>query len=129
MPPVVVRPGESVTTFVPIWLNSASRKRCRPSPIEVSRITAAMPTAMPSSVSTLRPRCATIARQAIETVSVQRIGAVLVSVSAQRRDSAATGSSRAARRAGITPNSSPVPMAVPSAATTAHSGGQAGNCG
>ena len=51
-PCVWMRPGVTVMMLVPNWVNSAITKRCRPSPMEVSRITAAMPTAMPSAVST-----------------------------------------------------------------------------
>ena len=56
-PCVVMRPGVTVMRLVPNWVNSAMTKRCSPSPIEVSRITAAMPTAMPSAVSAVRRRC------------------------------------------------------------------------
>ena len=40
-----------------------------------------------------------------------------------------TGSSRAARRAGMTPNTSPVPSATPSPAATAHIGGTMSSAG
>ncbi len=63
-PRAVERPGEMPTTLVPNCENSPSTKRWMPSPIEVSRITAAMPTAMPASVRKLRVRCALIERQA-----------------------------------------------------------------
>jgi hypothetical protein len=58
------RPGVISMTLVPNWPNSCSTKRCRPSPIEVSRITAAIPTAMPPSVSALRMRWAMSERSA-----------------------------------------------------------------
>ena len=43
-PDVLTLPGDRLTMLVPNWVNSASTKRWMPSPIEVSRITAAMPT-------------------------------------------------------------------------------------
>ena len=79
-------------------------------------MTAAMPTAMPSSVRKLRRRCAVIARSA----SVMPSRRIIAS------PSASTGSIRAARRAGSTPNTSPVTIEVPSPASTAQSGANAG---
>jgi hypothetical protein len=50
-------------------------KRCRPSPIAVSSITAAMPTAMPSAVSAVRRRCALSEAVLKRTKSARRIAA------------------------------------------------------
>ena len=57
-PWVWMRPGLTAMILVPNCVNSSTMKRCSPSPMEVSKITAAMPTAMPSAVSTVRSRCA-----------------------------------------------------------------------
>ena len=43
-------PGLMAMRLVPNWVNSARTKRSKPEPIEVSRITAAMPTAIPRPV-------------------------------------------------------------------------------
>ena len=48
---------------------------------------------------------------------------------AHRRASATTGSRRVARRAGHTPNATPTATERPSAAATAHPGGDAGKLG
>ncbi len=64
-----------------------------------------------------------------ELQSVSRADHGIMLAAAQRFDSDCTGSSRAARRAGSTPNRMPVPSAVPSPASTAQSGGKAGNSG
>ncbi|EKD39273.1 MAG: hypothetical protein ACD_75C00456G0001 [uncultured bacterium] len=51
VPIVVTLPGLIPIRLVPNWVNSASTKRWSPSPIEVRRMTAPMPTAIPSPVS------------------------------------------------------------------------------
>ena len=66
-------PGAISITLVPNWVNSASTNWWMPSPMEVSRITAAMPTAMPSRVRKLRRRWATSARADSERKSRQFI--------------------------------------------------------
>src|SRR5512139_2653106 len=68
--------------LVPNWVNSASTKRWMPSPIEVSRITAAIPTAMPEAERKVRSRCAVSACRAKRRVSAALIQAP--SFSAQR---------------------------------------------
>ena len=55
---VLVFPGAMAIRLDPNWVNSARTKRCTPSPMAVSRTTAATPMAMPSTVSRLRPRWA-----------------------------------------------------------------------
>jgi hypothetical protein len=72
-PEVLTLPGEMLAILVPNCVNSASTKRCMPSPMDVSRITEAMPTAMPSSVKKLRNRCAVMARRARRMASVNSI--------------------------------------------------------
>lgn len=59
-PDVLIFPGEMLTILVPNRVNSASTKRWMPLPIDVSRITAAMP----SMVNGLRMRWAASARTA-----------------------------------------------------------------
>ena len=118
VPKVVTLPGLMLTRLVPNWVNSASTNRCSPSPMEVSRITAAMPTAMPRPVSTL---CSRLAR--IEPVTKRAWSRASMAV--QRRARAWMGSSRAARRAGSREKTSPVASAVPRAATMAQEGGPA----
>ena len=53
-PKVRARPGLMPTRFVPNWVNSANTKRWTPSPMEVRRTTAPMPTAIPRAVRPLR---------------------------------------------------------------------------
>jgi hypothetical protein len=97
-------PGMAVMTLVPNWVNSPSTKRWMPSPIEVSRITAAMPTAMPSRVRKLRRRWAVMARRASCRESARACSVLHQGLHRIEPGGAA---------AGMTPNSRPVPSAVP----------------
>ena len=80
-----------------------------PIPIEVSRTTAAMPTAMPSAVNPER-----IGWDRIDRVTMRRKSVFFIEHSPLLYpwDRASTGSSSAARRAGITPKARPTPSAV-----------------
>ena len=77
-PEVLTFPGDMLAIFVPNWVNSASTKRWMPSPIDVNRMTAAMPTAMPSNVRKLRNRCAVMARSARRVKSVGNMNYVSI---------------------------------------------------
>ena len=63
-PVVIVLPGLIARMLVPNWVNSLSTYCRVPSPMEVSRITEAMPIRMPSMVSAERSRWAATAFQA-----------------------------------------------------------------
>src|SRR5450631_2045986 len=97
--------------------------------MEVSKITAVMPMAIPRPVRKLRNRY----DRKLEVVRRNKSGNSIYDPGSMISDydlaSAITGSSLAARRAGHTLNRIPVPSDVPSAASTAHQGAATGNDG